>query len=463
MSRLSLRARLTLAFAVAMALVLAATGAFVYVRVGRTLDEGVDGSLRARADDVAALVRRTGSARSGGGTRLAEAEESFAQVIGPDGAVRETTPPLRRGRPLLASGQLARARRSTLVVERGPVPGLEDRRFRLLATPIQAGGERIVVVAGASLDDRQEALDGLATQLLVGGPLALLLASLAGYALAAAALRPVEAMRRRAEAISAATAGSRLPVPDADDEVARLARTLNEMLARLEAGLERERRFVAEASHELRTPLSLLKTELELALRRPRTPDELHAAVAAAAADTDRLVRLANDLLLLASADEGGLRVVPEPVPGRELLETVAGRFEAQARGRAVAVEAPGDLVLDADRLRLEQALGNLVDNAIRHGAGTVRLEAWQLDGAAAIRVSDEGEGFPEAFRPHAFERFSRPDESRAGTGAGLGLALVRAIAEAHGGTASVEGAGGGGAAVVLVLPVSAPRRSRPR
>jgi len=262
-------------------------------------------------------------------------------------------------------------------------------------------------------------------------------------------------MRRRAEEISATVGGRRLPVPAGDDEVARLARTLNEMLARLEAGLERERRFVAEASHELRTPLALLKTELELALRRPRSPEELRAAIASAHEETDRLAVLAEDLLVLARSDEGELRIDPQPLEARELLETVAGRFAARAEeaGLSLEVEAPAQLSAVGDRSRLDQALGNLVDNALRYGAGTVRLEAQRENGSVALRVSDEGEGFATDFLPRAFERFSRADGGRVRGAAGLGLAIVDAIARAHGGTASAGNTPEGGAQVTLLLP----------
>jgi heavy metal sensor kinase len=449
-SRLSLRLRLTLAFALAMAVVLAAVGMLLYWQVRSALDEQIDQSLRVRAIEVASFVRRTGSPG-----RLA-GDESFAQVIGPDGRPPEGE------RALLSPAQLAQARRVPIVVEvdrplaADDEPDADDERVRLLAMPVRvSAGATYVVVAGAELDDRDETLVALRTQLLIGGPLALLLASLAGYGLAAATLRPVEAMRRRAEEISAATAGRRLPVPAADDEIARLARTLNEMLARLEAGLERERRFVADASHELRTPLSLLKAELELALRRPRSPDELLAALASAAEETDRLVALADTLLVLARSDEGRLTLAVEPVPVDELLAGVARRFAARAGagGRAVEVAAPAGLLVDADRLRLEQALGNVVDNALRYGEGTVRLEAAPADGLVELRVSDEGSGFPAVFLPRAFERFSRADESRARGSAGLGLALVEAVARAHGGRAVAATRPGGGAEVTLSLP----------
>jgi two-component system OmpR family sensor kinase len=453
-SRVPLRLRLTLAFALVMALVLAATGLFLHVRLRGSLDEQIEQGLRARADDVAALVRRGGSGLGEGSERLSEADESFAQVLGTDGSIRDATPPLTTS--LLTAEQLDEARRGTTFVDRGAVPGLEDDPVRLLATPLNTPTGAVVVVAGVSVEDRNEALGALRSQLLIGGPLALLLASLAGYALAGAALRPVEAMRLRAEEVSSAGRGQRLPVPAADDEIAGLARTLNELLAGLEAGLERERRFVAEASHELRTPLSLLKTELELALRRPRSAEELRAALSSAAEETDRLVLLADDLLVLARSDEGELRVAAEPVRIRDLLDTVGRRFAGRAAevGRELHVEAPPQLEVAGDRLRLEQALGNLVDNALRYGAGTVRLEGAR-DDSVELRVTDDGAGFPPDFLPHAFERFTRADESRVRGSAGLGLALVEAIARAHGGRATAANQPAGGAVVTLLLPAA--------
>jgi len=221
------------------------------------------------------------------------------------------------------------------------------------------------------------------------------------------------------------------------------------MLARLEAGLERERQFVADASHELRTPLASLKTELEVALRRPRSPDELEAALRSAAEEADRLARLADDLLVLAATGREA-RLHVEPIDARELLETVAGRFARN--GRPIEVAA-GSETIAGDRVRLEQALGNLVDNALRHGRGTVRLEAT----GGWIRVTDEGPGFAPEFLPRAFDRFSRADEARTRGGAGLGLALVDAVARAHGGTATARNREQGGAEVEISLPPHRP------
>jgi two-component system OmpR family sensor kinase len=216
------------------------------------------------------------------------------------------------------------------------------------------------------------------------------------------------------------------------------------MLGRLEAGMARERRFVADASHELRTPLALLSTELELARRRPRSSAELVAALDSAAEEVDRLVRLAEDLLVLARADERSLALQREPIDVRELLETVAGRFGGEPK-----VSAPDGETIVGDRVFLEQALSNLVDNARRHGAGTILLEAEKVDGRLLLHVRDEGPGFPPELLPRAFDRFTRADEARERGGAGLGLAIVAAIARAHDGRAHAADS-----TVTLELPV---------
>jgi signal transduction histidine kinase len=289
-----------------------------------------------------------------------------------------------------------------------------------------------VLVVGQDIDDNEESLATLRLLLAVGLPIALILASLAGYAVAAAALRPVDAMRRKAAGISEDRPGERLPLSPADDEIRRLGTTLNAMLARLEAALERERGFVSDASHELRTPLASLKTELELALRRDRTEDELRAALRSATEETNRLSRLADDLLVLARSDRGTLPLRIEPVRAKDLLDGVAERF--RGGGRDVQVIVPDGLAIEADRLRLEQAVGNLLANATTHGAGRVTVSARAADGAVELHVEDEGPGVPGPFAERAFERFTRADEARTGDGAGLGLAIVAAIARAHGG-----------------------------
>jgi two-component system, OmpR family, sensor kinase len=433
-SRLPIRARLTLAFAVAMAVVLAATGSLVYVGLRSALDEAIDDSLQSRVEDLAA-----------GESPQASSDESRSQLIDRSGRVVGQA-----GEPgLLDEEDLRRVEVGRMLqLEREHVEGI-DGRVRLLVTAL---GDGRVAVAAASLDDRDGALADLAAQLLIFGPVALLLAALLGYGLATAALRPVEAMREEAATISGAESGRRLSIGRANDELGRLGTTLNDMLERLDAALEHERSFIADASHELRTPLALLKAELELSLRRPRTPEELEQALRSAAAETDRLTQLAEHLLVLARSDQGSLTLRREPIVADRLAAGVAERFEAI--GRPIEVDVPDRLGFSGDRVRLEQALGDLVANALEHGSGTVRITGAEEDGRVELHVLDEGPGFGPGFLSHAFERFTRVDEARSGGGAGLGLAIVDAIARAHGGSAHAANRPEGGADVWLSLPM---------
>ena len=452
MSRLPIRLRLTLVFAVIMAVVLLLAGWLVYARVSTNLDNALDEQLRSRAQDVSALVRREGSLKSTHGT-LIERGETFAELLNMNGSVIDATSLV--GRKPLLPPELARTLRGPVFINRSSVPGL-DEPARMLALPVQRGQSRLVLVVGATRANRTETLLSLRNAFLIGGPLALILASLAVYGIAGAALRPIEAMRRRAADISASSLEDRLPVPPGGDEVSRLGETLNEMLTRIGDGLARERRFVADASHELRTPLALLKTQLELALRRSRSTEELEAAIRGAAEDTERLSRLADDLLLLARAEQGRVPLRREPVDVADVLETVAGRFQSRAvsERRDLSVTTDDDpLVVSADRPLLEQALANMVDNAFTHGAGRVTLTAEQRNGSAELHVLDEGVGFPADFLAHAFERFSRAQKTTA-EGSGLGLAIVETIAEAHDGRAGAANAPGGGTDVWLALTV---------
>jgi heavy metal sensor kinase len=454
MRRTPIRLRVAAALALAMAVVLAATSWFLYARLESHLALALDRDLRLHGQDLAALVRDPGSsidvAEAG---HLIESGESYAQLLDQRGGVLQATPPLGSA-SVLTPAELAAARRGTTFANRPRTPGL-DEPSRLLATPVERGGRGLVLVVGATRENNLETLSSFRDELLIAGPVALILATLAGYLLAGAALRPVERMRRRAAQISAETPGERLPVPETRDEVQRLGQTLNEMLGRLESALARERDFVADAGHELRTPLALLRTELELALRHAESDTELREAVRRSAEEVDRLSQLADDLMLIAGSERGKLPLRLEPVPTSELLASVARRFEwrAEEAGRSVQAVPTDGIRVRGDRIRLEQALGNLVDNSLRHGGGRVRLEATQVDGVVELHVADEGAGFPPEFLEAAFERFSRPDAARAGGGAGLGLAIVRTITDAHGGETHAANRERGGADVWLVLP----------
>lgn len=437
-----------------MVTVLLAGGFLIHERFEAQLSTTIDQGLRTRADDVTALVRRSRGGLGAGSTDpLTGAGESAAQVLTSAGNVFQTTPQL-GPEPLLTPAEAAGASDGPTYLIHSQVRSLEGSA-RILAAPIETRGRRLLVVVASSLGERGEALTSLTAILLIGGPLALLISSLASFGAVTAALRPVEAMRRRAADISTAEPDHRLPVSPAPDELRRLGETLNEMLGRIQETLEHERAFVDDASHELRTPLALHRTELELALRYAEDPDQLRAAISSAIVEADRLSSLAEDLLALARSDQRALELDREELDTRTLLAAVATRFEGSAdeTDRRLVVEDGPGLDLIGDRRRLEQALGNLVANALGHGAGDVTLRATTSAGRVRMEVTDFGEGPEAAFLPHAFERFTRADAARSTPGTGLGLPIVAAVAQAHGGAAGLETLPGGGTAAWIEIP----------
>lgn len=448
MNRLPIRARLTAVFAAAMVIVLAGAALFVYQKLRQEFTETVNTGLLARADAVAEVTRQ--GQRLGDPGPGFESQEDFVQVLAADGRVLDGIGSVRG--PVLRPDELRRAGRRPIVVERR-ITGMEGGTTRVRARPVSGEPGGSVVVIGRSLADRDEVLEVLVKSFALGGPVAVVLASLIGYGLAATGLGPIEAMRRRAAEVSLSGKQEHLPLPAAHDEVRRLGETLNHMLDRMRQSFERERRFVGDASHELRTPIAILKTELESALRTGDYGVGVRESLVAAVEEADRLAHLAEDLLVLARATEGGLPVRPEQMEGRAVLDGVRDRFADRAaqHHRRIDVDAPADAPVFADPLRLRQALSNLLDNALRHGSGNIVLAARPADGGVEIEVGDEGPGFPAALAERAFERFARGDEARSRGGAGLGLAIVRSIAEAHGGTATIVS--GPGSRVRLSLP----------
>jgi signal transduction histidine kinase len=456
-----IRLRLALASALAMTVLLTIAGAFLYLRLGDDLSHSLNQELRQRAEDLSVVIGSAGHPLGGeAGSGLVERGEDFAEVIASDGRLLESTTTL-HGALLLTPAELADARRGPIWLNRPSVPGL-DESARLLAIPAARGADQVVLVVGATLENRAEALRILRARMLVAGPITILAVTAGGYLLAGGALRPVEAMRRRAAAFEP---GQRLPLAGSHDELTRLGETLNALLSRLEDALDSERRFVADASHELRTPLALLRAELELALRHRRTAGELRQAVASAVEEADRLGAIAADLLSIAQADERAAPLRISPVDVAELVADAARPLQAKAAAldRTLTVEVDGELTVPADRARLTQALRNLLDNALDHGTGAVRLHVVRAGDAAEFHVTDEGAGFPNEFLPRAFGRFSRADPSGPAGGAGLGLSIVAAIARRHGGTVRAANLPGGGADVSISLPCQAPSTTTPR
>jgi two-component system OmpR family sensor kinase len=447
--RLPIRWRLTITFAAVMATLLAALIAFLYFHFRSDLDYNINQSLSARAQDIAVLLRQENPADTQGLLqRLPAGNDNVVQVLNRNGRVLGTSAgPTQPA--LLHSSELAAALRSPRLIQRGET-------FRLYSLPLPS--EHRIVVVGVPLAERDAALDKLDNNLAIGVPPALLLATLAAYALAAGALRPVEKMRRRAATISTEEISTRLPLPSSQDEIRRLGTTLNQMLDRLEAGLNHERLFIANASHELRMPLAVLKAELEVSLRERGDVEQLRGAMSSAIEETNRIAKLAEDLLLLARAEDGTLPIDPDDVPVRELLDDLGARFAPiiSDAGRELRVDVesvPLEITIHADPHRLQQAVANLVDNTLRYGDGPITVGARLAGDAVEIHVSDHGGGFSDWLLPRAFDRFSRADPARQRGGVGLGLAVVRMIAQAHGGAAGARNLPDGGADVWLTVP----------
>lgn len=446
MTAMPIRVRLTIAFATATSFVLVGAFLFVYVRLQDDLNDSIDNTLRARS---AAAIELLGSTGSIGSFPLEDSEEAFVQLLAADGSVVEQVGDVRGEAIDLAELQSISVDPSW---SESSIPGI-DGPARLLSVALDDPSGHVLVV-GQALVNRDDSLRDVRTSFIFGGPIAVLIASLLGYTLARVGFAPVEAIRRSAAEMSLTGGGRRLPMPKARDEIYRLATTLNEMIARLDAAFERERRFVADASHELRTPIAVVKTELEAAILAVGNPELLYDSLRAAIDECDALAQLADDLLVIARESQDGLPIKREPIAVRQLFNNVRNRFvdRADRHERDIEIDAVEDLIVAADPIRLQQALSNLVDNALRHGGGTITLRATSDGGATVLDVLDEGNGFDSDIAGQAFERFTRSERARTRTGAGLGLAIVHTIAAAHDGSARLTAPPETGVRITLPL-----------
>jgi two-component system OmpR family sensor kinase len=433
----SVRTRLVLFFSVGTALVLLLCLLVLHEALDRQLDGAMANDLSGRYDDLSAAV-------SGRDLR-AMADDPLAQLYSADGTLVAGSRGL-RDRRLLTTAQVEAVDHQQTISAELPV-GVHQT---VADVRILAGTTRGYVLAVAARSDvvdnaggRQLVVLALAAPLLIAGLAA------AGWVIVRATLRPVGLLSREAAAISSLDGERRLPAVEGDDEIARLAATLNQMLGRLQVAFTRERAFVDDASHELRTPLAVLRGEIELALGALDDPEELEQSLRAAKTQAERLSRLAEDLLLLARDRDGTLAVNRQPV---DLLDLV--RSEAASLGPALGLDitSTGEpMVVDADPSRLRQVLANLASNSAAARATHVQVSLRRDHGDAVLSWADDGLGFPSALLSSAFERFVRGDTARTETGAGLGLSIVRAIVAAHGGTVSVGNGPPLGGAVVAV------------
>jgi signal transduction histidine kinase len=450
-----IRLRVALVFALALAAAFALGGWLFISQLSVAMLKSTDAALAARLTQAGRFTAddEEGNLPASFLTGKPGPGEYIVQVVGPSGRVIRVSQNAGKT-PLLSPAELRQAQHGQVLLTRAADRGPE----RVLAGPY--GGERgWVAIAAVSLQPSESTLRQVTDGLLIGGAVFVIAGGIGAYWLARAALAPVERLRREVAALSEHDTGATVRVPGTRDEMAALARTMNGLLMRLHRALARQRAFVADASHELRTPFAVLRGELELAGRPGRSKEELRAAVAAATAETDRLTRLTDDLLLLARGDEDKLSLHLEPTDVSALLATSAqqARSRAEAAGVTCQVSAAPGLMAVVDAGRIRQAADNLIDNALRFAppGSQVVISAEVAGPSLVIEICDAGPGFPPEFLPHAFERFRRPDHDRGRSagGAGLGLAIVHAIALAHGGATVARNRPDGGAAVRLELP----------
>lgn len=420
----------------------------LYLVVEHQLAASIDDALATRTVAVIGVLQQDGLE--------ALDLEPYAELH--DGGIVTGSALLRgSGQQLLPPDRLPDNEQQLFTTDLPPVTGSEPIPVRVLATRLPDGR---VLALGESLGAQDEAAEGRLVGLLITAPLLLLLIVVTVGRSVHAALRPVDDLAREAARISVADDSSRLPVIGGDDEIARLADTLDAMLGRLDAAFRRERAFVDDASHELRTPVAIIRGELELALSDLADTHAVETSLRAASDETERLQRLAEDLLVLARQRPEALVLRLTPVDLRALLENAAQQLSPPT-GLAVEVDCLAALTWISDGDRLNQVLTNLATNAAAAGARRLRFHAADepASGTLHLHVDDDGPGFPDDFLDRAFDRFSRSDTARTRAGStGLGLALVAAIAAALGGTVTVHNDGLlGGASVRLSLPTVTP------
>jgi two-component system, OmpR family, heavy metal sensor histidine kinase CusS len=466
MGRLSIRWRLTLWYGAALGAVLAAFGGAVYFMMRHELvariDADLDVELQEVVDDIESspdwpnLSRRWSRrfARRGGYEFQVGPAQGEALVrsehLGTSGLPAPRVP------ASLRHLDFESAPLGTRSEDLGPAG-----RWRVAARVVPGPDGPLVAQVAATLAPVDHELAELLAVLLLTGPLALAGALGGGYLLARKALAPVDRMAAAADQITATRLDRRLEVPDPDDELGRLARTLNGMIARLERSFEEVRRFTADAAHELRTPLAVLRNAAEVALRADRDPEHYRRVLEDQLEEIGRLTRLAERLLFLCRTDAGLAGAAHRPVRLEDVVREAADHMQAVAaeRGLALAVEGLAPCSVRGDEGQLRRLLFNVLDNAIKYtpAGGSIAVRSGPVDGKARVVVADTGVGIPAEYLPRVFDRFFRLDAARGmePEGAGLGLAISRAIAEAHGGTIAVESTHGRGTSVTLLLPLA--------
>ncbi len=441
----TVRTRTTVAATLILGLTLAVGGTAILTMLERSLVHNLDDVADVRADDIAALARAGALPDT-----LGLEEDAVGQVVDDGARVIAASPNASTDSPI-----------STLRPHGGgPVtrtvhdlPGVGGR-YRLLAVRAASPDGRVTIYVATNLEPAQETLALVRRSLLVASPLLLALVATMTWITVGRSLQPVEAIRARVAHVSSKDLHQRVPLPPTDDEIGRLATTMNAMLDRLEAAADKQHRFVADASHELQSPLAAVRADLEVALAHPQATD--WPDTARALLDENRhMERLVADLLFIARADGATPSARCTPVDLHEVVFDEAARL---AGSDYVTIDTTGvtSAFVLGRRDDLARAVRNLLDNARRHATSAVTIGLHNGDGTVTLAVEDDGPGVPLEARARVFERFARLDDARTRSGGtGLGLAIVREIVEHHGGSVAVHDSASGnrGARFVVTLP----------
>ena len=427
-----LRFRITAAYVAFFSLLFAIFSFFVYEMLSRSLEARLHSTLQAQAATAANLF--ADEMNETGGNEATSIAEAISEMS--------------------LNG-------SSIAVERGErlIGGRLEPRGQWAMARKTVGKVEYTVIASASTAPIAASLAALRNVLVIGFPAIVLLAAAGGFLLSSRALAPVASMARQAAGISGSNLHRRLEIGDAAEELRTLAASFNELLGRLDQSFDVMRRFVSDASHELRTPLSVIQGEAGLALSRERSAADYKESLTVILDESRQLARLVDDLLNLARADAGKVRIEREDLYLNDLVSGCVKGYQTMAASRGMRLEFrdEGDAPYCGDETLLRRMIANLVDNAIRYtGEGeSVTVSIEHGPESIAVRVADTGVGIPPEELGHIFERFYRLDKARSrdAGGFGLGLSIVKFIAEAHGGSVTVDSCVGKGSVFTVTLP----------
>ncbi|HZS04113.1 MAG TPA: heavy metal sensor histidine kinase [Blastocatellia bacterium] len=464
---LSLRTRLTIYYLAILSAVLIFFGFAIHTYLSRSLLSIIDGALVYQVKEIERqMMSSLGDFTSDDHPEEAHSDQlmiaaQVVQIIDSEGRIRDETGALQNHHLPVDPAVLSQIKDGDLRPDTIKLSSGEQIRL-ITKRAVEPDGDVFFIRAGQSLKPLQEARRRLTLLLLVAVPIALLLGSYGGLLLANQALRPVDRITNTAAQISASDLAQRVPLPEKMDEIGRLAKTFNHMIARLQAAFERQRQFTSDASHELRTPLAVMRGEIEVSLRRTRSPQEYERVLQSNLEEIHRLSRLVEDLLTLARGDSGQVTLQLEPVVLDHLCRQTAKQLLplAEGRGQTLLWTPPeGHVLVNGDPQRLKQLLLNLLDNAMKYTpqGGRITLGLGTEGKEAVLTVADTGRGIATEDLPHIFERFfrhSRSTSDRSVIGFGLGLSIVKWIVDSHGGKIGAQSKVGEGTTFTVRLPL---------